>query len=93
MIKCVVVAHAILSGNRRITESEYGYLDALEPYIKNPEESVKLTILQLAHQGKSIEDICLILNRDYKKYRPFVSRTLSEYRRKGILPWGRLSKR
>jgi hypothetical protein len=89
MIKSVAVAYAILSGNRKITKAEYRFLDMLEPHLQNPEEGVKLTILQLASQKRSIEDICLVLNKNYKKYRPFVSRTLSEYRRKGILPWRR----
>jgi hypothetical protein len=89
MIRSVAVAYAILSRNRMITEAEYRFLDMLEPYLQNPEESVKLTILQLASQGRSIEDVCLILNKEPKKYRPFVSRTVSEYRRKGILPWPR----
>jgi hypothetical protein len=89
MIKSVVVAYAILSGNRRITEAEFRFLNMLEPYLQNSEESVKLTILRLASQARSIEDICLILNKNHKKYRPFVSRTLSEYRRRGILPWHR----
>jgi hypothetical protein len=87
MIKSVAVAYAILCGNRKITQAEYRFLDMLEPYLQNPEESVKLTILQLASQGRSIEDICLILNKEPKKYRPFVSRTISDYRRKGILHW------
>jgi hypothetical protein len=89
MIKSIAIAYAILSGNRRITKAEYRYLDMLEPHLQNPDESVKLTILQLAHQGRSIKDICLVLNKDYEKYRPFVSRTISEYRQKGLLPWRR----
>lgn len=87
MIKSVAVAYAILSGNRRITQAEYRFLDMLEPHLQNPEESVKLSILELAHQGRSIKEICLVLNKDYEKYRPFVSRTLAEYRQKGLLPW------
>ena len=86
MIKSVVVAYAILSGHRKITAAEYRYLDILEPYLRNPLESVKLTILELAHEGRSIRDICQILNQDYDKYRPFVSRTIYDYRRRGVLP-------
>jgi hypothetical protein len=58
----------------------------LEPYLRNPLESVKLKILELAHQGKSIREICEILSQEYEKYRPYVSRTISEYRRRGVLP-------
>jgi hypothetical protein len=86
MIKSVVVAYAILAGHRRITRYEYRYLDMLEPYLANPNESVKLRILELTHEGRSIRDICQILNQDYEKYRPFVSRTIHEYRRRGVLP-------
>jgi hypothetical protein len=85
MIKSVAVSYAILSGHRRITSAEYRYLDMLELYIRNPLESVKLRILELAHEGRSIHDICQILGQDYDKYRPFVSRTINEYRRKGVL--------
>jgi hypothetical protein len=86
MIKSVVIGYAILSGHRKMTRAEYRYLDMLEPYLRNGDEDVKLRILQLAHEGRSVRDICQILNKDYETYRPFVSRTLSEYRRKGILP-------
>ena len=89
MIKSVAVAYAILCGNQKITEAEYRFLNMLEPYLQNPEESVKLTILQLASQGRSIQDICLVLNKEPKKCRPFVSRTISDYRRKRILHWPR----
>jgi len=86
MIKSIAVAYAILSGHTRITRSEYRYLNMLGDHIRSPFESVKLRILELAHQGRSIRDICNILNKDYEKYRPFVSRTISEYQRKGVLP-------
>jgi len=87
MIKSVAVAYAILNKHKKITKDEYRFLDMLEPYLRNPDESVKLQILELARQGRSIEDICLIRNKSTKKYRSFVSRTISEYRHKGILPW------
>ncbi len=87
MIKSVSVAYAILNNHRKITKDEYRLLDMLEPYLRNPDESVKLQNLELARQGRSINDICLMLDKNTKKYRSFVSRTLSEYRRKGILPW------
>jgi hypothetical protein len=86
MIKSIAVAYAILSGHRRISASEYRYLDMLEPYLRNPHESVKLQILELAHQNKSIREICEILDQEYEKYRPFVSRTIGEYCRRGVLP-------
>ena len=86
MIKSIVIAYAILAGNRRVTEAEYKFLDLLEPCIRNPFESVRLRILELAHQGRSIHDICGILNQDYEKYRPFVSKTINQYRREGALP-------
>lgn len=89
MIKSAAIAYAVLSGHRKMTEAEYRYLDMLESYLRNPDESVKLEILELGHQGRSVKDICQILNKNPEKYRPFVSRTLSEYRRKGILPWTR----
>jgi hypothetical protein len=86
MIKSVAIAYAILSGHRKMTKAEYRFLDMLEPYLRNPDEDVRLRILELAHQGRSIRDICQILDKDYETYRPFVSRTLSEYRQNGILP-------
>jgi hypothetical protein len=85
MIKSVAVAYAILSAHRKINKGEYRFLDMSEPYLRNPEEDMKLNILRLGHEGRSIRDICRILNKDYETYRPFVSRTLSEYRRNGIL--------
>ncbi len=57
----------------------------LEPHIRNPNESVKLRILELAHQGRSNEDICKILDKTYDPYRPFVSRVIAEYRGRGVL--------
>jgi len=42
MINSIAIAYAILSGHRKITESEYKYLDRLEPYLRNLFESVKL---------------------------------------------------
>jgi hypothetical protein len=85
-IKSIAVAYAILCGHNHIAESEYRFLNMLEDHIRNPFESVKLRILELAHQGRSVSDICNILNKDHESYRPFVSRTISEYRRKGVLP-------
>jgi hypothetical protein len=89
MIRSIAVAYAILSGHRKITKIEYRFLDMLEPYLRNPDRSVKLDILELAHQQRSIKDICLILDKKPETYRPFVSRTLSEFRGKGLLPWRR----
>ena len=86
MIKSVAVAYAILSQHRKITAAQYRYLDMLEPYLRNPLETVKLTILALAHQGNSTQEICRILNKHYETYRPFVSKTINEYRRRGVLP-------
>jgi hypothetical protein len=85
MIKSTAVAYAILSNHPRITEDEYRFLDMLEPHIRNPFESARLRILELAHEGRSIHDICNIMNQDQNTYRPFVSRTINEYRRKGVL--------
>ena len=45
----------------------------------------KLKILELAHQGRSIRDICSMLDKEYDKYRPFVSKVIGEYRRRGVL--------
>jgi len=86
MIKSIAIAYAILSNHTKIGSDEYRYLNMLEPYIKSPFESIKLTILELTYQGRSVHDICLMLNRDYKKYHPFVERTIKEYRMKGVLP-------
>lgn len=73
MIKSTAVAHAILSEHRHITGDEYRFLNMLEGHISSPFEPVKLRILQLAHQGRSIRDICIILGQDPKTYRPYVS--------------------
>ena len=86
MIKSVTVAYAILSGHDKISSEEYRLLDMLELHVRSPFENVKLMILELAYQGRSIRDICLILDRDYEKYRPYVSRVIKEYRTSGILP-------
>ncbi|MEM3551030.1 MAG: hypothetical protein QXV01_08070 [Candidatus Bathyarchaeia archaeon] len=86
IIKSIATAYAILSGHITLTSEEYRYLDMLEPHIRNPFENVKLTILEFAFQGRSVKDICLLLNRDYDKYHPYVSRVLNEYRREGVLP-------
>jgi len=85
MMRSATVAYAILGGHSRITEGEFRFLDMLEDHIRNPFEGVRLRILELAHQGRSIRDICNILDKDYETYRPFVSRTILEYRRKGVL--------
>jgi hypothetical protein len=70
---------------REITSDQYRFLDMLEPHLQNQWETVKLRILQLAHEGRSIRDICNILNQDYDKYRPYVSKVINEYRRMGVL--------
>jgi len=86
MIKSMAVAYAILDGQDRITEEAHRFLSMLESHIRNPFESVRLRILELAHQGLSIREICSILNKDYNNYRLYVSKIIREYRRKGILP-------
>jgi hypothetical protein len=85
MIKSVAIAYAIISGHRRITQNEYRMLDMLEHHLRNPNEAVKLQILELAHQGRSTRDICNILNENYETYRPFVSRLIGDYVRRGVL--------
>ncbi|MGA2971726.1 MAG: hypothetical protein ABSE39_03765 [Candidatus Bathyarchaeia archaeon] len=85
MINSIAVAYAILSAHRRITSAEYRILDMVEPRLRNPNETVKLTILELAHQGRSTRDICNILNQDYDSYRPFISRVIADYRQRGIM--------
>jgi len=85
MIKSMATAHAILSGRKKITHSVYRFLDMIEPYLRNPSENVKLKILELAHQGRSIRDICNILDKKYEKYRPFVSKVIWQYRKRGVL--------
>jgi hypothetical protein len=86
MIKSIAIACAILSNHNKITEDECRFLDMLEHHIRNQFESVKLRIFELAHQGRSIRDICNIMKQNYDKYRPYASRTVNEYRRKGVLP-------
>jgi len=85
MIKTLAVAHAILSSQTEITTQQYRFLDMLEPHLQNQWETVKLRILQLAHEGRSIKDICGIMNQDYETYRPYVSRVINEYRTIGVL--------
>lgn len=84
MIKSAAVAHAILSSQREITNDQYRFLDMLEPHLQNQWETVKLRILQLAHEGRSIKDICNLLNQGYDSYRPYVSKAINEYRRMGV---------
>lgn len=86
MIKSVAVAYAILSSHKKITSDEYRFLNMLEPCVRNRFEGVRLRILELAREGRSKRDIWLILNRDYKTYRSYVSRVINEFRRKGVLP-------
>lgn len=85
MVKSVAVAYAILSGHRKMTKAEFRYLDLLTPYLRNPAEAVKLRISQLHREGKTVKEICEILNQTYSKYKAFVYRTIAEYREKGIL--------
>jgi hypothetical protein len=86
MIKSVTVAYAILGGHKSITGDEYRYLDMLEQCLHNPLENTKLEILKLAHERRSMRDICLILDQNYETYRPYVSKVVNEYRRRGVLP-------
>lgn len=86
MIKSIAIAYAILSGHIEITSDEYRYFNSLEPYIHSPFEETKLKILEFAHKGKSIKEICEVLKHNYETFRPYVSKVINEYRRKGVLP-------
>ncbi|MBS7631682.1 hypothetical protein KEJ47_08995 [Candidatus Bathyarchaeota archaeon] len=85
MIKSAAIAYAILLDHKSIGEDEYSFLNVIEHYVRSPFEPSKTQIIQLADQGRSIKDICLIMNQDYKTFRPYVSRVLKEARLRGVL--------
>jgi hypothetical protein len=85
MVKSITVAYAILSDHQSIGENEYRFLNVMESYVRSPFEPVRTQILELAHQGRSVRDICLMMNRNYDSFRPYICRVLKEARLRGVL--------
>jgi len=54
-------------------------------YLVNPSCPNTSRIVELYQQGRSQRDMCLLLDRDYDKYGPFVSRVLKVARMRGVI--------
>jgi len=85
-VKSVLGSNAVLNGRTKIVEDDFSVIDMLEGHLMNP-LSPHLEIIRYALHGYSHRDICFKLKKDPVKYRPYVSRVLKMYRRKGILPF------
>ena len=81
----MITSHLALNERDEIVSDDLKPLRMLEPYLINPFTPNQHRIIQLARQGKSQKDICLILGRDPEEYRPYVSRVIRKAMERGVL--------
>ena len=84
-VEALAISHAVLNERFWLCEDDLHVLRMARDYIVNQLSPVKSRILQLYEQGRNQHDICLLLNKDYKSYRPHVSRVLREAKLRGII--------
>lgn len=84
-VEALAVSHAVLNGRNKLCEDDMKVVRMVRKYLANPSSPNKSRIIELYQQGRSQRDICLLLDRDYEKYRPFVSRVLKVARMRGVI--------
>lgn len=77
-------SHACLNEREEICQDEIDFLDCLQNYMKNPMSPNDSAIIRFRTEGRTYEDICLLLNKDPKKYIPYVSRVISKAKERGL---------
>lgn len=84
-VEALAVSHAVLNGRNRLCEDDMEVVRMAREYLVNPSCPNRSRIVALYQQGRSQRDICLLLNRDYEKYRPYVSKILKKARMRGVI--------
>jgi len=84
-VEALAVSHAVLNGRSRLCEDDMEVVRLAREYLSNPLSPNRSRIVVLYQQGRSQRDICLLLNRDYNKYRPYVSKVLKAARLRGVV--------
>jgi hypothetical protein len=85
MIKSTAIAYAILSNHTSIGKPEYRFLKSLEPHVYTQFEESRHQILILHTQGYNQREICEQMEKNPEKYQAFVSRTLKDFRLRGVI--------
>jgi hypothetical protein len=83
-VDALVKAHAALNDRNEICRDDIWLLRVTESYVPNPLRSNAVKIRELYQQGRSVRDICLILDKDPDSYKTTVSKVLSEAKMKGV---------
>jgi hypothetical protein len=83
-VKALARAHAALNGRDEICRDDIWLLRVTESYVSNPFRSSAAKIRELHQQGRSVKDICLLLDKDPDSYKTTVSKVLSEAKMKGV---------
>jgi hypothetical protein len=83
-VMSVLGSNAVLNGRSKLVPDDFMVLEMLEGHLMNP-LSPHLEIVRLALQGLSHKEICIKLGRDPVKYRPYISKVIAIYRRKGVI--------
>ena len=84
-VEALAVSHAVLNGRNRLCGDDMEVVRMARGYLVNPSCPNRSRIVALYQQGRSQRDICLLLNRDYEKYRPYVSKVLKKARMRGVI--------
>lgn len=83
-VEALASSHAVLNDRFWLCEDDLEIVRLARDYLSNPASPNKSKIIQMHKQGRSQSDICLLLNRNYESYRPFVSKVLKEAKLRGI---------
>ena len=85
VVKALAQAHASLNQRTKIIQDDLDAIKLARDYLINPMSPNENRIIRLFRQGKNYTDICLILGKEPKSYKPFVSRVVRRAKERGTI--------
>lgn len=84
-ILALAKSHACLNGRAEVDDDDIDFVRSIISFCSDPISPNQEKIVRLYMQGRSYKDICLLLNMDYKTYKPYVSRVIQTAKLRGIV--------
>lgn len=84
-IVCLIKSHLALNGRSVIVDDDLRLLKMFEPYLVNPSAPNRHRIIAFYKEGRSVKDICLLLNRSFDSYKSYVYKVLNRARERGVI--------
>jgi hypothetical protein len=80
----LIKAHLTLNGRDEICSDDVDLLKMLRDYLVNPFAPNESRVVEFYKQGRSLKEICLLLNRKPEDYIAYVSRVIKKAKERGL---------